>query len=99
VHSVSTRSVDDLVAARGIDSSISKSEVPRTCAASTKSSARSGLRFDQTRVSIRLPRRDYLQVRGHLFAGDLDGGRGRHEEITTENAREVRPRKRVVPQA
>ena len=33
VHGVSTRSVDDLVAALGIDSGISKSEVSRICAA------------------------------------------------------------------
>ncbi len=32
VHGVSTRSVDDLVAALGIDSGISKSEVSRICA-------------------------------------------------------------------
>lgn len=32
MHSVSTRSVDDLVAALGIDSGISKSEVSRICA-------------------------------------------------------------------
>ena len=32
VHGVSTRSVDDLVQALGIDTGISKSEVPRICA-------------------------------------------------------------------
>jgi putative transposase len=31
VHGVSTRKVDDLVAALGIEASISKSEVPRIC--------------------------------------------------------------------
>lgn len=32
MHGVSTRSVDDLVAALGVDSGISKSEVSRICA-------------------------------------------------------------------
>jgi putative transposase len=31
VHGVSTRNVDDLVAARGVESGISKSQVPRIC--------------------------------------------------------------------
>jgi putative transposase len=41
VHGVSTRSVDDLVAALGIDTGISKSQVSRICAGWTNASTRS----------------------------------------------------------
>ena len=40
VHGVSTRKVDDLVAALGLDSGISKSEVSRICAGLDSSSRR-----------------------------------------------------------
>ena len=42
VHGVSTRKVDDLVAALGVGSGISKSEVSRICAQSMVTSKRSG---------------------------------------------------------
>ena len=58
VHGVSTRSVDDLVVALGADSGISKSEVSRICAGSTRSSARSAPGLGPHRVPLRLSRRD-----------------------------------------
>jgi putative transposase len=42
VNGVSTRSVDDLVAAMGVDTGISKSEVSRICAGLDEGSTRSG---------------------------------------------------------
>ncbi|BCJ78648.1 hypothetical protein MTY81_54870 [Mycolicibacterium sp. TY81] len=42
VHGVSTRSVDDLVTAMGVQTGVSKSEVSRICAAWTARSQRFG---------------------------------------------------------
>ncbi|WZU35969.1 IS256 family transposase IS1553 (plasmid) [Rhodococcus ruber] len=58
VHGVSTRSVDDLVAALGIDSGISKSEVSRICAGLDEVVGAFRTRSLEHRVSVRLPRRD-----------------------------------------
>jgi putative transposase len=56
VCGVSTRSVDDLVAALGIDSGISKSEVSRICAGLDEVvTAFRGRRFGPHRVPLRLP--------------------------------------------
>ncbi|TWH52611.1 transposase [Rhodococcus rhodochrous J38] len=59
VHGVSTRSVDDLVAALGIDSGISKSEVPADLRRPRRGRRRIPHPFARThRVPVRLPRRD-----------------------------------------
>jgi transposase-like protein len=79
VHGVSTRSVDHLVAALGIDSGISKSEVARICAGLDEVVGAFRTRpLDHTAFPYIYLDATYLHVRGHLLAGDLDGGRGRH---------------------
>jgi transposase-like protein len=55
VKSVSTRKVDDLVKALGIDG-ISKSEVSRLCKAASWRSSRSSLKYYRFRAVRRSPR-------------------------------------------
>ena len=62
VHGVSTRNVDDLVAALGVGSGVSKSEVSRICAGLDAEIARFRERsVDPHHVSVRLPGCDVLQ--------------------------------------
>ena len=59
VHGVSTRAVDDLVVALGVDSGISKSEVSRICAGLDEVVGAFRTRTPGPhRVPLRLPRRD-----------------------------------------
>ena len=75
VAGVSTRSVDDLVAALGIDSGISKSEVSRICAGLDEVVAAFRNRAPGPgRVSLRLPRRDLPARAQPRLPGGLDGG-------------------------
>ena len=81
VNGVSTRSVDDLVAALGVESGISKSEVSRICSRPRR--GRRGVPHPPPR-----PHRVPLRLRGrHLppcpqrrLAGHLDGRRHRHRD-------------------
>lgn len=57
VHGISTRSVDDLVQALGIDSGISKSEVSRICVGLDETVAAFRTRTGTHRVPLHLPRR------------------------------------------
>ena len=81
VHGVSTRSVDDLVAAMGVESGVSKSEVSRICAGLDKEDR--GVPDTQLgphAVSVRVLRCDVLQgpCRG---ARRLSGPRGGHRGV------------------
>jgi len=97
VHGVSTRSVDDLVAALGIDSGISKSEVSRICEGGAKLSARSGPARSTTPRSLTStstrPTCTYAGSSSQVTSMAVVVAPG----ITAECAREVRPRKWVVP--
>jgi len=63
IAGVSTRSVDDLVAALGIDSGISKSEVSRICVGLDQVVTPSAPTAGPHHLPLRLPRRD-LPARG-----------------------------------
>ena len=97
MHGVSTRSVDDLVVALGIDSGISKSEVSRICAGQGEVVGAFRTRpLDHTAIPYVYLDATYLHVRNSSsqvtsMAVVVAPG------ITAEGAREVRPRKRVVP--
>ena len=97
VHGVSTRSVDDLVAALGIDSGISKSEVSRICAGLDKVVGAFRTRpLDHTAFPYVYLDATYLHVRNsssQVTSMAVVVATG----ITAEGAREVRPRERVVP--
>ena len=81
VHGVSTRSVDDLVAALGIDSGISKSEVSRICAGLDEVVGAFRTRpLDHTEFPYVYLDATYLHVRNTTSPGGLDGGRGRHRD-------------------
>lgn len=69
VAGVSTRSVDDLVAALGIDSGISKSEVSRICAGPDEKAG-------PHRLPLRLPRCDLPARAQQHLAGGVDGRHG-----------------------
>ncbi len=79
VAGVSTRSVDDLVAALGVDSGISKSEVSRICAGldeivgAFRTRALDHVEFPYVYLDA-----TYLHVRNAGVAGHLDGRRRRH---------------------
>ena len=97
VHGVSTRSVDDLVAALGIDSGISKSEVSRICAGLDEVVGAFRTRpLDHTAFPYVYLDATYLHVRNsssQVTSMAVVVATG----ITAEGAREVRPRERVVP--
>ena len=82
VHGVSTRSVDDLVAAMGVDSGVSKSEVSRICAGLDEEIEAFRKRsLDPHAVSVRFLRRHLLQSAGRGargLPGDGGGHRGVH---------------------
>ncbi len=101
MHGVSTRSVDDLVAALGIDSGISKSEVSRICAGRGEVVGAFRTRpLDHTAFPYVYLDATYLHVRGQLlFAGDLDGGRGRHGDHRRGCAVRSAPASGWYPQA
>ena len=82
VHGVSTRSVDDLVAALGIDAGISKSEVSRICAGLDEAVGAFRTRtLGHTSVPLRLPRRDLpARARSQPRAGGVQGRRGGHRD-------------------
>ena len=70
VHGVSTRSVDDLVAAMGVESGVSKSEVSRICAGLDKEIEAFRTRsLTHTAVSVRV-------LRCHVLQGPRRGARG-----------------------
>ena len=78
VQGVSTRSVDDLVAALGIGSGISKSEVSRICAGLDETVGAFRTRtLDHTTFPYVFLDATYLHVRNGT-AGRLDGRGGRH---------------------
>ena len=97
VAGVSTRSVDDLVAALGIDSGISKSEVSRICTGLDEVvTAFRTRRLDHTDFPYVYLDATYLHVRNttsQVVSVAVVVATG----ITAEGAREVRPRKREVP--
>lgn len=70
VHGVSTRSVDDIVAAVGVDSGVSKSEVSRICAGLDKE-----IDVFRTR-SLTHTQFPYLFCDSHLLQGPDRGARG-----------------------
>jgi putative transposase len=74
VHGISTRSVDDLVEAMGVDAGISKSEVSRICAGLDKIVGAFRTRARAYRVSLRLPRRDLPQRPQRHRPGRVHGG-------------------------
>jgi transposase-like protein len=77
VAGVSTRSVDDLVAALGIDSGISKSEVSRICAGLDEVvTAFPHEKAGPHRLPLRLPRCDLPARAQQHLAGGVDGRRG-----------------------
>ena len=79
VAGVSTRSVDDLVAALGVDSGISKSEVSRICAGLDEIVGAFRTRaVGSRRVPLRVSRRHLSACPQRRLAGHLDGRRGRH---------------------
>ena len=81
VAGVSTRAVDDLVAALGIDSGISKSEVSRICAGLDEVVERvPDPAAGPHRVPLRLPRRDLPARAQRHLPGGLDGRRGGHRD-------------------
>ena len=95
VAGVSTRSVDDLVAALGIDSGISKSEVSRICAGLDEVVDRvphppPGPR----RLPLRLPRRDLPARAQHRLAGGVHGRRGGHRDHRRRRPGGPRPGRR-----
>ena len=76
---VSTRSVDDLVAALGVDSGISKSEVSRICKGLDETvEAFRNRRLDHVKFPYVYIDATYLKVRNELAPVDVDGGGGRH---------------------
>src|SRR4051812_21271984 len=83
VHGVSTRAVDDLVAALGVDSGISKSEVSRICAGLDETvDAFRSRPLHHTTIPVGVPRRHlspcppHHERPGHVHGG---GGRDRGE--------------------
>jgi transposase-like protein len=92
VAGVSTRAVDDLVAAMGIDSGISKSEVSRICAGLDEVvTAFRQRRLDHTEFPLRVPGRD-LPARAQLhLPGRVDGRGGGHGDHRRRRPRSVRP--------
>jgi hypothetical protein len=79
VAGVSTRSVDDLVTALGIDSGISRSEVSRICAGLDEVvTAFAYPPAGPHRVPVRLPRGDLPARAQRHLPGRLHGRRGRH---------------------
>ncbi len=81
VHGVSTRKVDDLVAALGVDTGISKSEVSRICAGLDEQVAAYDTRpLGPLRVPVRVPRRDLLQGPPQRPSG-VPGRRDRHRRL------------------
>jgi putative transposase len=82
VHGVSTRKVDDLVAALGIDSGLSKSEVSRICTAlDADVAAWRGRPLGHTRFGVRLLGRDVLpgpHQRARCLPGCRRGHGGEH---------------------
>ena len=94
VHGVSTRKVDDLVKALGVDTGISKSEVSRICA---ELDAEVGAFRDRSlaeqAVPVRVPRRHLLQGPGQP-PGRVPGGRDRHRGPRRRPPRGPRLRRR-----
>ena len=79
VNGVSTRSVDDLVAALGVDSGISKSEVSRICAGLDEVvGAFRTRRLDHIEFPYVYLDATYLHVRNAASQVTLDGRRDRH---------------------
>ena len=77
LHGVSTRKVDDLVKALGVDTGISKSEVSRICEDLDEEVAAFRDRSLRRHLPVRLPRRHLLQG-PRQPAGRLPGRRGRY---------------------
>ena len=78
VQGISTRSVDDLVEAMGIDSGISKSEVSRICAGLDETVGAFRTRtLDHVAFPYVYLDATYLHVRNHTQPGHLDGRGGR----------------------
>ena len=95
VHGVSTRSVDDLVVALGIDSGISKSEVSRICAGLDEVvTAFRTRRLDHVEFPLCLPRRDLPARAQPDVPGGLDGRRGGHRCHRRRRSGDPRPRRR-----
>jgi transposase-like protein len=81
VAGVSTRSVDDLVAALGIDSGISKSEVSRICAGlDDVVTAFRSRRLDHIEFPYVYLDATYLHVRNSASPGGVHGGGGRDRD-------------------
>ena len=81
VHGVSTRAVDDLVDAMGVDSGISKSEVSRICAGLDEIvGAFRTRRLDHVEFPYVYLDATYLHVRNTDLPGRLHGRRGRHRD-------------------
>ena len=81
VHGVSTRSVDDLVAAMGVDSGVSKSEVSRICVGLDKEIDAFRTRSLEHAISVRVLRCHVLQSQGgrsSRLPGPGGGHRGVH---------------------
>ena len=95
VHGVSTRGVDDLVEAMGVDAGISKSEVSRICAGLDEIVGAFRTRtLGPHRVPLRLPRRDLPARAQRHRPGRVDGGRRRHRHHRRRRPGDPRPRRR-----
>ena len=98
VHGISTRSVDDLVDAMGVDAGISKSEVSRICAGAGRGrSARSApgrwtTPSSPTSTSTRPTCTSATARQGR--PGGVDGGRRRHRDRRRRLPGGPRPRRR-----
>ena len=87
VHGVSTRSVDDLVAAMGVQAGVSKSEVSRICAGlDTEIEAFRTRSLTHTAVSVRVLRCHVLQGPGRGARG-LSGLGGGHRGVHRRHPR------------